>query len=162
MPAESISMSQYHQQHQHHFHPGNSGGGTLPRSSHGHQGHHLAYETHTGGGTLKRGTYHHNGNHILSIPDCVQPVPNAVIFGDGDDFHQERGGFDHDLSTKGERGSSMRLYMNQNAVVMGEWTIFYFLFENGYTLKKNGEILAKCLIKFPQRIIDICWYFYLE
>ncbi|XP_035701582.1 uncharacterized protein LOC118433602 [Folsomia candida] len=71
MPAESISMSQYHQQHQHHFHPGNSGGGTLPRSSHGHQGHHLAYETHTGGGTLKRGTYHHNGNHILAIPDCV-------------------------------------------------------------------------------------------
>ncbi|XP_035716581.1 neuroligin-1-like [Folsomia candida] len=118
MPAESISMSQYHQQQQHHFHHGNSGGGTLPRSSHGHQGHHLAYETPTGGGTLKRGMYHHHGNHILAIPDCVQPVPNAIIFEDGDDFQQERGGFDHNLSG-GRGGSSMRLYMNQNAVVVG-------------------------------------------
>jgi len=89
--------------------------GTLNRNPHSHGYSTSAAVCGSGGGTLKRGQ-----NQLpMSIPDCVQPVPNAVYnpdFNNGSNqFDMGGGGCVSSSSANacGSGGGPIRLYMNQ-------------------------------------------------
>lgn len=80
--------------------------GQLHRNPHSH-GYSIS-SSGGGGGTLKRVQL------PMSIPDCLQPVPNAVY---NPDFHNGNNQFDMGGSSANACGSGgpIRLYMNQAA-----------------------------------------------
>jgi hypothetical protein len=100
-----------------------------PHHSHEYSSPNMQFQSgHDGGGgscsgTLKRGMLHH---HAMSIPDCVQPVPNAVYNPDFNNVNNQfditnGGGGGHSANPTG----SIRLFMNQASGKLNGKLSFY-------------------------------------